>query len=110
MTRCGHCPIPPDLTCQGEAAARLCALIDPAGPAYDPGYLPSLWALARPVAERPAPPDVSEAVRLLSAMGRCPYRSTDAGCGCSGGRCSLRGGAPVSHLDCIPCIRSHGDG
>lgn len=105
--KCGHCPIPPDLTCHGEDAARLCELVDVDGPIYDPNYLPSLWALARPIAERPAPPDVVEVLRLLRAMKGCPYRDPDPGCGCSAARCALRRG-PVSHLDCFPCLRAYG--
>jgi hypothetical protein len=106
--RCPHCPIPADLACQGERAARLCRLVDPADALHDPGYLPSLWALARRVADRPAPPDLAETIRLLASMGACPFRAVDAGCGCSGAKCSLRAGGWVSHLDCFPCLRRYG--
>lgn len=40
---------------------------------------------------------------LTARMKACPYRSVPPGC-CSGGRCALRGGAAVSHLDCFPCL------
>jgi hypothetical protein len=108
MTRCDHCPIPADLTCQGERASRLCSLVDPGSPGHDLGYLPSLWALARPVADRPTPPDIRETIGLFRAMADCPYRAVDPGCGCSGAKCSLRAGAAVSHLDCLPCLRRFG--
>lgn len=49
-------------------------------------------------------PDVAEAVELTRRMNACPFRSTE-GCGCSGARCALRGGAIVSHLDCFACLR-----
>jgi hypothetical protein len=41
-------------------------------------------------------------------MRACAFRSTDPGCGCQGGRCSLRHGVIVSHLDCFNCLRTYG--
>lgn len=49
-------------------------------------------------------PTVAESVRLTRAMNACPSRSVDPGCGCAGARCSARGGAVVSHLDCFACL------
>jgi hypothetical protein len=58
----------------------------------------------------PAPdlPSVAESIDLIRQMRACPYRSVDAGCGCSGGRCALRGGAMVGHIDCFDCLRHFG--
>ena len=60
-------------------------------------------APARPAGSMPA----AESIALTRRMNACPYRSRDAGCGCSGGRCSLRGGAVVSHLECFPCLERY---
>jgi hypothetical protein len=66
-----------------------------------------------PIVVRPAPahdtgrPDVSESLSLAKSMRACIFRSTDPGCGCAGGRCSLRRGAVVSHLDCFDCLRRY---
>ena len=56
---------------------------------------------------REARPVAAEALALTRAMNACPFRSRGPGCGCSG-RCALRGGAIVSHLDCFPCIERYG--
>lgn len=64
---------------------------------------------APPAATIAAPPrpDLAEAVGLVRRMNGCPFRSTE-GCGCSGGKCALRGGAIVSHIDCFACVRTYG--
>lgn len=98
---CEHCPCPGaclgwDVWCRDWA------------PSGDPVLRAHI--LARSAGPAPAPaatPGVAGMIAGLAAMHRCPYRST-AGCGCSGGRCGLRGGAPVSHLDCLPCLERYG--
>jgi len=52
-------------------------------------------------------PAVSEAIALVKAMKACPFRSTDPGCGCAGGRCALRRGSVVSHPDCFDCLQRY---
>ena len=54
-------------------------------------------------------PAAAEALALARRMRACPYRSQDASCGCSGGRCGLRRGGPVSHIDCFDCLRRYPD-
>jgi hypothetical protein len=57
---------------------------------------------------RPIP--LAESLPLLRLVNLCPYRSRDAACGCSGSKCALRTAAPiVSHLDCLDCVRRHGN-
>lgn len=56
----------------------------------------------------PANPTLAEDMRLIREAKACAFRSRGPGCGCSGHRCALRGGAIVSHLDCIPCVRTYG--
>jgi hypothetical protein len=53
-------------------------------------------------------PSARASIRLARAMTACPYRST-LHCGCTGGRCALRGGARVSHRDCFPCLERYPD-
>jgi hypothetical protein len=53
--RCIPCPVATGLTCPGEVARRLCALIDPAHPDHRPGYVAALRGHARQMAEAPAP-------------------------------------------------------
>ncbi len=48
-----------------------------------------------------------EALALHQLVTRCPYRSRDAACGCSGHRCGLRS-AIVSHRDCLDCVKRYG--
>lgn len=55
----------------------------------------------------PPRPGVAESIDLTRRMNACPYRSTAPGCGCAGSRCALRGGAIVSHLDCMACLRRY---
>ena len=64
--------------------------------------------LAMAAEPEPAIP-VSVALTLARRMRCCPFRSTDPGCGCSGGRCALRRGAIVSHRDCFDCLSRYGD-
>jgi hypothetical protein len=53
------------------------------------------------------PQPLEETLTLVRAMRACPFRSIDTGCGCAGGRCSLRHGAVVSHRDCMDCLRRY---
>jgi hypothetical protein len=69
------------------------------------------WRLAQPDVLPPGPPPIPlpESLALLRLVKTCPYRSRDAGCGCSGHRCALRTATPiVSHQDCLDCMRTHG--
>ena len=52
-------------------------------------------------------PPVTEAAALLRRMRSCPFWSRDAGCGCSGGRCGLAGGAAVDRERCFECLRRY---
>jgi hypothetical protein len=54
-------------------------------------------------------PTAAEALGLVRAMKACSFRSSGPGCGCAGGRCALRLGALVSHLDCFDCLRRYPD-
>lgn len=58
----------------------------------------------------PAAIDVAESLRLVAAVKRCPYRSTDSSCGCSGARCALRHGRWVATNECFLCIQRYGSG
>jgi hypothetical protein len=55
-----------------------------------------------------ARPSAAESLASSRAMNACPFRSRGPGCGCAGGRCALRRGAVVSHLDCFACIETYG--
>lgn len=94
--------------CHGESFPRLCQLIDPAHSAYNPHYRAALVTHPAPEDPEAARPAIEETIRQLGVVKRCPYRSVDAGCGCSGARCALRGHAVVSHLDCLDCVRVFG--
>ena len=61
----------------------------------------------RLAAEPPKPgPSTAESMAMAMAVRRCIFRSIESGeCGC--GRCGLRGGAKVSFLDCIQCVRDY---
>jgi hypothetical protein len=110
-SRCTHCPIPAALACQGEEVRRFCELIDPGHAAYDPGYIPSLWAMANRVPEAAVKnqrPTVVEALEQVRALHACPYRSIDPGCGCAGAKCGLRHGEIVTYAECFECIRQYG--
>jgi hypothetical protein len=99
---CPRCPVSPTARCRGLDVRRLCDLIDPACPSYDLRYVAVILAQSAGT-DRPAQP-AAETVELARRMNRCPFRSTGAaGCGC--GRCGLRGGAVVSHLECFDCLR-----
>ena len=54
-------------------------------------------------------PDVSEALARVRAIRACSFRSIDPACGCAGGRCGLRRGDVVSHVDCMDCVRRYPD-
>jgi hypothetical protein len=62
---------------------------------------------AGPAAGPAATPGLAATIAAIAAMNVCPYRSAP-GCGCSGGRCGLRGGAAVSHVDCLSCLERYG--
>ena len=58
---------------------------------------------AQTPASRPCP---TELVALARKVMECPFRSTESsGCGCA--HCGLRGGAKVSKLECIECMRNY---
>jgi hypothetical protein len=61
----------------------------------------------RLAAQPPAPePTAAELVAFARKVRVCPFRSIDSnGCGCA--RCGLRGGARVSNLECIQCMRTY---
>lgn len=70
------------------------------------------WRLAQPDVLPPGPDPIplAESLALLRLVNACPYRSRDAGCGCSGHRCALRTTSPiVSHIDCLDCVKRHGN-
>ena len=50
-------------------------------------------------------PSVAESIDLIKAVKVCPYRSLEAATGCGCSHCGLRGGARVSRLDCLMCIK-----
>lgn len=62
-----------------------------------------------PVAAPSPRPDVRESLGLVERMNACLFRSRDSSCGCSGGRCALRSGALVSHVDCFACLERYPD-
>lgn len=102
--KCPHCPrTHPD--CPGEKARRLCDLANPDHPAYRPEYRVTLANHAISEAENPT---VAESMDLLNRMKSCAFRSVDPGCGCSGGRCSLRSAAIVGYADCFACLKAYG--
>lgn len=113
--RCSYCPIPAALACRGEEVHRFCELIDPGNASYAPDYANVLRSVVQlqPSAAEPRPKltvkvKVVEALERVQAMYACPYRSLDAGCGCSGAKCGLRHGEIVSYADCFECIRRYG--
>jgi len=106
--RCPRCPVPPAVRCRGLDVRRFCELIDPSCPQFDPGYLDVILSESYRTDAEPPRPSVAESVALVRGMKACPYRSVvpNSGCGC--GRCGLRNGATVSHLECFPCLRQFG--
>ena len=103
---CPNCPCP--LICLGSEAYCLWAAEEPA----DPVKLRHICARSAGVVPRPTSPGpetrgLAETIALVKAMKACPFRSTDPGCGCAGGRCSLRRGSVVSHPDCFDCLRRY---
>lgn len=61
----------------------------------------------RLAAQRSSPdPKVAEVAAIARKVQDCPFRSVDSG-GCRCARCALRGGAGVSNLECIQCIRNY---
>lgn len=106
---CPACPCPG--ACLGWPAFCAWAAESPA----DPVKLLHIRARSGLPAPAPSagpadPPDgrtMAESLALTRRMNDCPYRSRDAACGCSGGRCALRGGAAVSHLDCFDCLERY---
>ncbi len=64
-------------------------------------------ASGEPLNKKTGRPAVPEAVALTRQMKACIYRSVFPPCGCAGGRCGLRWGAIVSHLDCFACLREY---
>jgi hypothetical protein len=119
-SRCAHCPVEPDIPCAGIQVRRLCTLVDPGQPSYNPGYITLLrrsW-LVRPGTEvtpeaarsvAPSVQKVAEVVVLIKEIKACPHRTDEADCGCAGlARCSLGQGylGLVNHHDCLACLRA----
>jgi hypothetical protein len=100
---CDHCPCPSSCL----AWPAFCGWASEEPP--DPVKLRHIRHRSErgPAQADPAAPSVRESLELTRLMRACPYRSTDAGCGCSGGRCALRGASVVSHIDCFACLRRH---
>jgi hypothetical protein len=102
--RCARCPVADGIRCGGLDVPRFCELIDPSCPHFNPGYRDVIVRESHRCAER-YPTALS--VRLVRLMNACEFRSTDPTCGCTGGRCGLRAGVAVGHLDCFECIRRY---
>jgi hypothetical protein len=62
--RCAHCPVAPRIACHGQRAPRLCQLIDPAHPDYQPAYRDSIVQISRP------PSRFRRAIHFARSMGR----------------------------------------
>ncbi len=107
---CTRCPCPE--TCLGWPAFCEWAAEDPPDEVKI-HHIRARSAMPARIAPSPAPahdpdrPEVREALALARAMRACAFRSTGSGCGCAGGRCSLRRGSFVSHLDCFDCLRRY---
>jgi hypothetical protein len=107
VARCPHCPIERGLACEGLRVRRLCELVDPTHPAYNPEYLSLLGPLAS--SELPEALVMTEALSLLKKMKACPERTVGTDCGCAGlARCALGKGhnGLVNHFDCFDCLRT----
>ncbi|MBV8487519.1 MAG: hypothetical protein JO161_04520 [Planctomycetaceae bacterium] len=119
-SRCAHCPVGPDVPCAGLRVRRLCTLVDPTQPSYNPGYVALLRraglngpgaAVDSKAAQNVRPTSVSlaEIVLLIKEIKACPHRTGEAECGCAGlARCSLGKGYEglVNHHDCLACLRA----
>lgn len=115
MTRCSDCPASPCVVkwtghipyCHWAKAGGVwrdrVAELSAAGPS-DPIVATNIEATDSPFA-------ATEAVALVLAMRRCPYRSTPSSCGCSGSACGLRPAdrQVVAIQDCFQCIERYGD-
>jgi hypothetical protein len=69
-----------------------------------------LSAAAELVARGPGPRPgelAPETVARLRTVYHCPYRSSDADCGCSGAKCALKKAARVTVLDCLQCVERY---
>lgn len=88
-------------------------LCDPNHPEFNPDYEPVVLRLAAepfPPAPATAAPTARQSVALVRRMNACLFRSAGASCGCAGaGRCALRHGAVISHLDCFACLTQYPD-
>jgi hypothetical protein len=105
--RCQQCPVPLAIRCRGLDVRRFCELLDPCCPQHDAGYGRVVLDLSMNAVAEPPRLAVAESIRLSHLMKACEFRSTGgAGCGC--GRCGLRAGATVSHMECFACIRQYG--
>lgn len=100
-----------DCPCPGQCLARPIWCQDWA-PSGDPVKRRHICDRSRIAAGLPTgtsgPIPLAESLDLVRSMRACPFHSTGPGCGCSGSRCALRGGRPVSHVDCFGCIRQYG--
>jgi len=104
--RCAGCPRAPGLRCAGALTPRLCRLVDPTSPDYEPAYLA---ALEPPPDVPPGVPlrPVAESLRLLREMRSCPHRSERSDCGCDGAASCSRGlgrDGVVRIADCFDCL------
>lgn len=68
MSHCPHCPLGPDERCPGEAAQRLCDLVNPSHPDYRPGYRDTIRLHAAKMTD--LPPLVEQAKSAAEAVGR----------------------------------------
>jgi hypothetical protein len=74
--RCPNCPIPPDLGCIGERAKRICDLVNPSHPDYQPGYRDTIPRHPPPIEN----PDLLIA-RVESMAARALSGERGGGCG-----------------------------
>jgi len=110
--RCRRCPVAPGSSCAGTSIARLCELVDPSHPDFNPSYLRLLGGdVASPsIVDAPSPSrrrGLDETLALLRAMKGCPLRIERTDCGCGGlATCTIgKGRAGVVHSgDCFDCL------
>lgn len=104
--RCPGCPLAPGSRCAGVNLPRLCQLVDPGHPSFDPSYLSALSIDVDAIPSAPRRP-LSDSLRLLRAVRACSHRSERPACECTGGaECNLGRGTNgfVSLSDCFGCL------
>lgn len=130
--KCDHCPVR-DGVCRGESPGKshLCAMAATGNPLSIRMIVESS-AIAAGIPDRPrdlsrivevtlSPVDLllmpaesdeerSRRSELMTQVLRCPHRSRDSGCGCTGHRCGLGKGRDgiVSTYDCLACVEANG--